>query len=149
MTLVRRARTSVSGWLWQRNHLGVHVDHVNDAALDGCDLHLHTEVHRLGWLAVEPVTDLLERAHVTLVGHFDELRRELVKPLVASLAVVLAVDCALDCRSPNLVGLGAGFGGDGSAFRTKRGLEKSLFHVTIILSVLFLGLGLANLILTV
>lgn len=45
------------------------------------------------------------------------------------------------------VGLGAGFGGDGNTFRTKRGLEKGLFHVTIVLSVLFLGLGLANLIL--
>ncbi len=45
------------------------------------------------------------------------------------------------------VGLGAGFGGDGSSFRTKRGLEKNMFHLTIILSVLFLGLGLANLIL--
>jgi protein translocase SecG subunit len=41
------------------------------------------------------------------------------------------------------VGLGATFGGDGAAFRTKRGLEKGLFYATIVLSVLFLGLGLA------
>ncbi|HJV32392.1 MAG TPA: preprotein translocase subunit SecG [Patescibacteria group bacterium] len=40
-------------------------------------------------------------------------------------------------------GLGATFGGDGAAFRTKRGLEKGLFYATIVLSVLFLGLGLA------
>ena len=41
------------------------------------------------------------------------------------------------------VGLGATFGGDGAAFRTKRGLEKGLFYATIVLSVVFLGLGLA------
>ena len=32
---------------------------------------------------------------------------------------------------------------DGTAFRTKRGLEKGLFYATIVLSVVFLGLGLA------
>lgn len=41
------------------------------------------------------------------------------------------------------VGLGATFGGGGESFRTKRGLEKGLFYATIVLSVLFLGLGLA------
>jgi protein translocase SecG subunit len=41
------------------------------------------------------------------------------------------------------VGLGATFGGGGEAFRTKRGLEKGLFYATIVLSVVFLGLGLA------
>lgn len=40
-------------------------------------------------------------------------------------------------------GLSATFGGDGNAFRTKRGLEKGLFYATIVLGVLFLGLGLA------
>lgn len=43
-------------------------------------------------------------------------------------------------------GLGAAFGGDGNTFRTKRGLEKSLFTATIVLAVLFLGSGLASLI---
>lgn len=41
------------------------------------------------------------------------------------------------------VGLSATFGGDGGGFRTKRGLEKGLFYATIVLSVLFLGSGLA------
>jgi preprotein translocase subunit SecG len=45
------------------------------------------------------------------------------------------------------VGLSAAFGGDGNIFRTKRGLEKILFHATIVLSVLFLGTGLARIIL--
>ncbi|WKZ28884.1 MAG: preprotein translocase subunit SecG [Patescibacteria group bacterium] len=41
------------------------------------------------------------------------------------------------------VGLGATFGGDGNSFRTKRGLEKGLFYFTIVLATLFLGVGLA------
>ena len=41
------------------------------------------------------------------------------------------------------VGLGATFGGDGNSFRTKRGLEKGLFYLTIVLATLFLGVGLA------
>ncbi|MCX7778721.1 MAG: preprotein translocase subunit SecG [Patescibacteria group bacterium] len=42
------------------------------------------------------------------------------------------------------VGLSAVFGGESSVFRTKRGIEKTLFIITVILAVLFLGLGLAN-----
>ena len=43
-------------------------------------------------------------------------------------------------------GLGAAFGGEGNTFRTKRGLEKSLFTATIVLATLFLGTGIASLI---
>ncbi len=42
-------------------------------------------------------------------------------------------------------GVSSIFGGSGAVFRTKRGLEKKLHLVTIILSILFLGLSLANL----
>ena len=38
-------------------------------------------------------------------------------------------------------GLGSVFGGGGEVFRTKRGLEKTLFKVTILLAALFIGLG--------
>ncbi len=41
-------------------------------------------------------------------------------------------------------GLGAGFGGGGEVFRTKRGVEKKLHTVTIILAILFFGASLAN-----
>lgn len=41
-------------------------------------------------------------------------------------------------------GLGATFGGDGGVYRTKRGLEKSLFVATIILAVAFLATAVAN-----
>ena len=42
------------------------------------------------------------------------------------------------------VGLGAGFGGDGNVYRTKRGIEKKLHNATILIAILFLGTSLAN-----
>jgi preprotein translocase subunit SecG len=44
-------------------------------------------------------------------------------------------------------GLGSAFGGSGNVYRTKRGLEKGLLIFTIILSIIFFGLGLLNIIL--
>ncbi len=44
------------------------------------------------------------------------------------------------------VGLGSAFGGSGQIYRSKRGLEKSLFWATIILAVLFTILALINLV---
>lgn len=41
-------------------------------------------------------------------------------------------------------GLGAGFGGDGNVFRTKRGIEQKLHTITIALAILFFGISLAN-----
>lgn len=43
-------------------------------------------------------------------------------------------------------GLSSVFGGTGSIYRTKRGLEKGLFFVTIILVLLFVAIGIVNLI---
>lgn len=43
-------------------------------------------------------------------------------------------------------GLGAAFGSEGNIYRTKRGLEKSLFVFSVVMAVLFLGTALANLI---
>lgn len=40
------------------------------------------------------------------------------------------------------VGLGSSFGGGDSVFTTRRGPEKFIFYATIVLSSLFLGLGL-------
>ena len=44
-------------------------------------------------------------------------------------------------------GLSAAFGGDGNIYRTKRGLEKIIFIATIVLSVLFFGAALLNIVL--
>jgi preprotein translocase subunit SecG len=57
------------------------------------------------------------------------------------LAVVLVVSIMLQSQG---AGLGAAFGGGGNAFRTKRGAEKKLFQLTIIFSILFFGIALAN-----
>lgn len=45
------------------------------------------------------------------------------------------------------VGLSATFGGGGEVFRTKRGAEKIIFVLTIILAVLFTLTSIANVIL--
>ena len=59
-------------------------------------------------------------------------------------AVLLIVSILLQQRG---TGLGAAFGGEGNIYRTKRGIEKSLFTFTIILAVLFLGTAFINFIL--
>jgi preprotein translocase subunit SecG len=56
-------------------------------------------------------------------------------------SVLLVVVILLQQRGS---GLGAGFGGDGSVYRTKRGAEKIIFRLTIVLAVLFLATALAN-----
>ncbi len=57
------------------------------------------------------------------------------------LAVLLMAAILLQARG---TGLGAAFGGSGNVYRTKRGVEKKLFQLTIILSILFFGVALAN-----
>lgn len=45
-------------------------------------------------------------------------------------------------------GLSATFGGEGNVYRTKRGLEKTIFTATIVLAVLFFAAALLNVILS-
>jgi len=59
------------------------------------------------------------------------------------LAILLTIVILLQQKGS---GLGAVFGGEGNVFRTKRGLEKKLHHVTIILSILFIGVAIAGLV---
>lgn len=56
------------------------------------------------------------------------------------IAVLLMVAILLQNRG---AGLGSAFGGSGGVYLTKRGLEKKLFILTIILATLFLLLSLA------
>lgn len=44
-------------------------------------------------------------------------------------------------------GLGSAFGGSGDVYLTKRGAEKTVFILTIILAVIFLALGLVRILL--
>jgi preprotein translocase subunit SecG len=41
-------------------------------------------------------------------------------------------------------GLSATFGGEGNIYRTKRGIEKALFIVTIVLAIIFFAIAIAN-----
>jgi len=57
------------------------------------------------------------------------------------ISVLLIVVILLQSRGTGLSGV---FGGSGNVYKTKRGIEKTLFTLTIILSIIFLGAALAN-----
>lgn len=59
------------------------------------------------------------------------------------IAIILVITILLQHQGS---GLGSAFGGEGNVYRTKRGLEKKLFVASIILSILFLGTALVNVI---
>ena len=58
------------------------------------------------------------------------------------LAVLLMASILLQSRGAGLSGI---FGGANSIYRTKRGIEKTLFYSTIVLAALFFGTALATL----
>ena len=60
------------------------------------------------------------------------------------LAVLLIAAILLQQRGS---GLGSAFGGEGSVYSTRRGIEKILFSGTIIVAVLFFGISIARLLL--
>jgi preprotein translocase subunit SecG len=60
-----------------------------------------------------------------------------------AVAVLLTVAILLQNRG---TGLSEVFGGLGGVYRTKRGIEKTLFFATIVLSVLFFSSAVINLI---
>lgn len=57
------------------------------------------------------------------------------------LAVLLTAAILLQAKG---TGLGSVFGGEGNVFRTKRGFEKTLFHITIGLAAAFFATALFN-----
>lgn len=72
------------------------------------------------------------------------MRQFILSLALIIISVLLTASILLQQRGS---GLGVAFGGDGNVFRTKRGLEKGLFYVTIALSCLFFGMAILNLIL--
>ena len=60
-------------------------------------------------------------------------------------SILLIVSVLLQSRGS---GLGSVFGGEGNIYKTKRGAEKFIFILTIILAAAFLGLALINLLLS-
>ncbi|MFA6394106.1 MAG: preprotein translocase subunit SecG [Patescibacteria group bacterium] len=65
---------------------------------------------------------------------------QIAQPIIA---ILLIVSILLQNRESGLSGV---FGGGGTVFRTKRGLEKILFIATIVLVVIFIGISLASLV---
>jgi preprotein translocase subunit SecG len=59
-------------------------------------------------------------------------------------AVLMSICILLQARGASL---GAGFGSSGELFTTRRGIDKSLYEVTIVLAVVFVLSILANLML--
>lgn len=59
-----------------------------------------------------------------------------VGQILVSLALILVV--LLQAKGS---GFGAGLGGTTSSFRTRRGLEKTLFQATIFLTIIFLAMS--------
>lgn len=56
------------------------------------------------------------------------------------ISLVLIVVVLLQTRGTD-VGAAFGAGGGGSSFRTRRGLEKTLFQLTIVLAIIFVGIS--------
>ena len=70
------------------------------------------------------------------------MRQTILNVALIVLSVLLSGAILLQQRGS---GLGAAFGGESTVFRTKRGLEKGLFYVTIALGTLLVGLAILNL----
>lgn len=64
---------------------------------------------------------------------------------IAQIAVSVIL-IALILLQPRGTGLGSTFGGEGNAYFTKRGAEKTVFILTIIMAIAFLALAAAALI---
>ncbi len=58
------------------------------------------------------------------------------------ISIVLVVVVLLQSRGGDIgAAFGGGGGGGGSSFRTRRGIEKTLFQLTIILAIIFVGVS--------
>ena len=58
------------------------------------------------------------------------------------LAIALIASILLQQRG---TGLGGAFGGEVTAYRSRRGIERTLFRMTVVLAVLFVAFSLLNL----
>ena len=63
---------------------------------------------------------------------------------VAQIIISIALMVVILMQTKSSGGLGGIFGGDGSLFRTRRGVEKTLFNFTVVLSVAFLAVSLLS-----
>jgi len=61
--------------------------------------------------------------------------------LAAAIALIIAI--ILQNRG---TGLGSAFGGEGNVYRARRGMEKTLFRLTIVLAIIFFAIAVFNII---
>jgi protein translocase SecG subunit len=69
--------------------------------------------------------------------------KQLLNIITALAAIVLVVSVLLQNQGS---GLGTAFGGESNFYRSKRGLEKVLFYVTIAAAAVMVGSILANIV---
>lgn len=70
--------------------------------------------------------------------------QKIVNILQIAIGALLVAAILLQARG---TGLSTIFGGSGEIYRTKRGLEKIIFILTIVLAIIFFALGIVNLLL--
>ena len=63
--------------------------------------------------------------------------------LIAQIAIALAVGAAILMQARG-TGLSSTFGGESTAYRSRRGLERTLFRLTIVLIVVFVLVSLVG-----
>lgn len=68
----------------------------------------------------------------------------IIQTVMISSAVLMMISILLQQRGASL---GAGFGGSSELYTTRRGFDKNLFDVTVILAVLFVGSIIAGILL--
>ncbi len=69
--------------------------------------------------------------------------KQVLNIITAISAIILVVSVLLQNQGS---GLGTAFGGESNFYRSKRGLEKVLFYVTIASAIIMVGSILANLV---
>lgn len=65
--------------------------------------------------------------------------------LIAQIVIAIAVAAAVLLQARG-TGLSATFGGESTAYRSRRGLEKTLFRLTIVLATAFVVISLVSVI---
>jgi len=68
-----------------------------------------------------------------------------MNPIVIAQAILAVALIAAILLQQRGTGLGGAFGGEVTAYRSRRGIERTLFRLTILLAVLFVIFSLLNL----
>ena len=64
--------------------------------------------------------------------------------LLAQMILAIALMAAILLQQRG-TGLGGAFGGEVTAYRSRRGIERTLFRMTVVLAILFVAFSLLNL----